>query len=187
MGDAHDDAAETWGELGPPTEEELRDARALAEALEASRTEPGTKPPLRIADGPAQTAASDAAFLRSLAYADAPEKRPPLSEDLNDRLVERALVQRGEQRDGGAVRGRLIRVAFGGTLAFAAAALVLLAFGSNPKKPEEDGTRLAQSRSTQELFREPFRADQGSARIDRIAMARSGDLRENRFARWGVR
>jgi len=50
-------------------------------------------------------------------------------------------------------------------------------------------------RSTQPLFEEPFqasaatgaRASHGSARIDRIAMARASDFRENEFSRWGAR
>ena len=47
---------------------------------------------------------------------------------------------------------------------------------------------MVPTRSTQSLFEEPFAPRGGaSARIDRIAMARSSDLRENRFARWGVR
>ena len=47
---------------------------------------------------------------------------------------------------------------------------------------------VAVSRSTQELFPERFAPTGGeSARIDRIAMARAADLRDNEFAKWGVR
>ena len=46
----------------------------------------------------------------------------------------------------------------------------------------------AVSRSTQALFPERFAATGGeTARIDRIAMARATDLRDNEFAKWGVR
>jgi hypothetical protein len=45
------------------------------------------------------------------------------------------------------------------------------------------------TRSTDELFgAQPFPRTGGeSQRIDRIATARASDLRQNRFAAWGVR
>jgi hypothetical protein len=48
---------------------------------------------------------------------------------------------------------------------------------------------LIRSRSTDDLFdpAEKFEIGHTSARIDRIASARSSDLRRNRFAAWGVR
>lgn len=48
---------------------------------------------------------------------------------------------------------------------------------------------LIRSRSTDDLFdpAEKFEVGHSSARIDRIASARSSDLRRNRFAAWGVR
>ena len=46
---------------------------------------------------------------------------------------------------------------------------------------------LAQSRSTNELFAEPFTEGQASARMDRIAEQRARELRDNRYALWGVR
>ena len=48
---------------------------------------------------------------------------------------------------------------------------------------------LVRSRSTDDLFdpAEKFEVSHTSARIDRIASARSSDLRRNRFAAWGVR
>jgi hypothetical protein len=47
---------------------------------------------------------------------------------------------------------------------------------------------LIRSRSTDDLFdpAEKFEVGRSSARIDRIASARSSDLRRNRFAAWGV-
>jgi len=47
---------------------------------------------------------------------------------------------------------------------------------------------LIRSRSTDDLFdpAEKFEVGRSSARIDRIASARSSDLRRNRFASWGV-
>ncbi len=168
MVDPHDDAemTATQGDLGPdapPTETELREARALAAALEGDA-------------GPND----DAAFLRTLAVTNAAPEAFALPRELNERLVSRALSAKAEPKP----TGRVIRVVFGGgAVALAAAAAFVFLLG----KPEPETAKLAQSRSTQELFREPFRGDQASARIDRIAMARAGDLRENRFARWGVR
>jgi hypothetical protein len=46
------------------------------------------------------------------------------------------------------------------------------------------------SRSTDDLFdphKEFPKTGGESARIDRIAMARTSDLRQNRFAAWGVK
>jgi hypothetical protein len=49
---------------------------------------------------------------------------------------------------------------------------------------------MHRSRSAADLFdpTTPFpRAGGESARVDRIASARASDLRDNRFAAWGVR
>jgi hypothetical protein len=67
------------------------------------------------------------------------------------------------------------------TLALAAGVLLWLTSAPPTEAP------LARSRSTQPLFEEPFRAGESSARIDRIALARSADYRDNRFAKWGVK
>lgn len=83
--------------------------------------------------------------------------------------------------------GRLIRATFGGALVVwaAAAALVLYARSQSARFDGEGEPR--QARSTTPLFSEPFRVGQKSARIDRIAIARADDFREDRFGRWGVR
>jgi hypothetical protein len=80
----------------------------------------------------------------------------------------------------------LIRVSFGVAGALALAAGVAL-FVGRTLAPAAPPVELAHLRSTQPLFDHPFRSGEGSARVDRIAMARSSDLRDNRFARWGVR
>jgi hypothetical protein len=46
---------------------------------------------------------------------------------------------------------------------------------------------LARSRSTAPLFSEKFRVEDSSERIERIALVRARELRNNRFAGWGVR
>jgi hypothetical protein len=84
-----------------------------------------------------------------------------------------------------APRGVVVRVAFGVSVsALALAASVLLFLTTRAETP---AAPLAYARSTQPLFAEAFRPGEASARIDRIAMARGTDLRENRFARWGVK
>ncbi len=155
------------GPDAPPTEEEQREARALMEAL-AGTSEHG-----------------DAAFLRAVALAEAPAE---LDSAVHDRLVAQALTHAAPPR----ASGRVIRVLFGGTSALALAAGLIFAITSADRGPPGPlaarlAAPLAQSRSTQELFHEPFRGSEASARIDRIALARAGDLRENRFSRWGVR
>ena len=55
---------------------------------------------------------------------------------------------------------------------------------------ERATAELKAPRSTAELFdpAEPFEAKGGeSARVDKILSARAADLRNNRFAAWGVR
>jgi hypothetical protein len=89
--------------------------------------------------------------------------------------------------------GQLIRVTFGVAAALSVAAAIVLVI-QRPERAAMDEASVAEVaplapvRSTQPLFHEPFaRAGGASDRIDRIAMARSSDLRDNRFALWGVR
>lgn len=83
-------------------------------------------------------------------------------------------------------RSNVVRIAFGaGVSVLALAASVLLFVNVNER--EAPAAPLARARSTQPLFAEPFRPGEASARIDRIALARASDLRDNRFARWGVK
>jgi len=143
----------------PPSEEEIRESERLREALED---------PSNANEG--------AELLRAVKSAAAPKALDP--SELEAR-VERSLAS-----PSGARRGVVIRVAFGATaLAVAAAAAVIFALGHGPaaKAPE-----LARARSTQPLFRNFDMHGGESARIDRILVARSADLRENQFARWGV-
>ncbi|MBX3231733.1 MAG: hypothetical protein KIT84_23095 [Labilithrix sp.] len=67
-----------------------------------------------------------------------------------------------------------------------AAGVVLWITAVGPSGPKGE-VALARARSTQPLFDEPFKAGETSARIDRIALARSSDYRDNYFARRGVR
>jgi len=76
------------------------------------------------------------------------------------------------------------------TAGFAAAAALLLAVGQRPARapaPDLQALTLAQSRSTAVLFPSAAAAGAPSTRIDRIASVRERELRENRYALWGVR
>lgn len=79
---------------------------------------------------------------------------------------------------------RVIVVTATSVLAFAASVIVWIT--TSPSGGGEEAP-LAHVRSTQPLFDEPFRAGEASARIDKIALARASDYRDNRFAKWGVR
>jgi len=145
----------------PPSEEEIRESERLRDALEN---------PSKDHEG--------ADLLRAVKNAAAPKA---LAKDDLEATVERGL-SRGPSREGRS-GGVVIRVAFGASVLVAAAAAIVFFVGRGPVAPPE----LAHARSTQELFTERFEARGGeSARIDRIAVARAADLRDNHFARWGV-
>jgi hypothetical protein len=104
-----------------------------------------------------------------------------LSPEEHKKLVTQAIAPR---------RATVVRVSFGASALLALAASILLVVWSDkPPKPGPNlGPVLSLSRSTQSLFARPFAPTGGeSARVDRIAMARAADLRENEFAKWGVR
>lgn len=153
----------------PATDEEV----AQADALRAALDEP-SRP------------SEDAALLRALALADAPR---PLPAEAHEALLARALarldVKKARQRVDR--RGIVVRVTFGAAALIAAAAAVLLVVGRTGDVGESTKPALARVRSTQALFDQPFERGQASLRADRIAVARTADLRENRFASWGVK
>ncbi len=156
--------------LSAESHRELAEDAALPEEVEVARE-------LREALADPSRTSSAADLARALSAAWAPK---PLDEAEHRKLVEealRALPQR---------RGRtVVRVAFGlGGAGLALAASVLVYLSGSPASEE---LPLARARSTQDLFTEPFRTGEASARIDRIALARASDFRDNRFAKWGVR
>jgi hypothetical protein len=173
----------------PASEEEVAQSDALRRALE---------------DPSVPNAAAELA--RAVALANRPR---PLDAALHADLVEKALAQRlhppgpPPRKQGG---GSVIKVFFGASAALAVAASIALIVGSLDKDEAPAASSVApattatpyHARSTQPLFDEPFEAPQGkvgarsrpssgSARVDRIAMARGGDFRENEFTRWGTR
>jgi hypothetical protein len=142
-----------------PTEEEIRESQRLREALEDPSKE-----------------SADADLLRAVQSASNPKT---LDRASLDSAVESSLSRRGKPTG-----GIVIRVAFGAGAVLAAAAAIVFMIGRQPAPLPE----LAHARSTQSLFKERFETQGGeSARIDRIAMARAADLRDNHYARWGVR
>jgi len=150
----------------PPSEEEMAQAQELRKDLDDPRRE-----------------SQLAELARTVSAAWEPRD---LSKEEHRLLVEQA-VSRPVARARGA---RVIRVSFGAAAMLALAACVLLVLRGD--QPGPHGTpvllSLALSRSTQELFEEQFPPTGGETRrIDRIAMARATDLRDNEFARWGVR
>ncbi len=156
----------------PASAEELERAAALRDALERG-----------------SEASDDASLLVALRAAHAPTE---IDENEHHLIVERALVQvlpplaslatLVHEAKVVPLRPRRTLVAATTTLLALAAGVVLwMNATSSAEVP------LAKARSTQPLFEEPFKPGEASARIDRIALARSADYRENRFAKWGVR
>jgi hypothetical protein len=147
-----------------PTEQEAREAAELREAL----ANPGL-------------VNEDAALLRALALADAPR---PLGEDAHRAILDHALQAHARKRR----PGRVIHIAFGAVTATLAIAASVVFLVQEPTLPVAPAQVLARVRSTQPLFGEPFARHGGeSARVDRIALARASDFRDNEFSRWGVR
>jgi hypothetical protein len=145
----------------PPSEEELRAADQLRASLEK-----GDLPELAEA-------------VRASAH---PAR---LSGERHRAILDRALAAKP-------AKSNVRYVAFGvASLAAMAASLVLVMRQSEqlaPSASREASAPLAVSRSTAELFPEGIPLTGGTSdRVDRIAYARAQDLRENRFAQWGVR
>ncbi len=127
---------------------------------------------------------------------------PPALDDL---AAERTLARHGLGRHGLARHGlgrravggdearpsRVLRVAWGVGLAAAAAAAAMGALPCAGLLGQPAATAaLVPARSTGDLFdpSEPFPRQGGTSdRIDRISASRRSDLRQNRFARWGIR
>jgi hypothetical protein len=147
------------------TEEELRESERLRHALE---TEDSTH--------------ADAALARALAAAIRP---PPVPESIETRARGAALER--------SRRTNVVYVTFGAIALSLAAAFALLLGNTQPQSSAQLSSKpvpapaLAQSRSTNELFDERFAGGQATARVDRIAEQRARELRDNRYALWGVR
>jgi hypothetical protein len=155
----------------PPSEEELRVATELRDALsDPSRDH------------------VDADFARAIVRAHSPASLDPAE---HAKILARALAPKGRvSLEARARSARLSKITVGaGALALAAVVLLFARMNPDETSASSDARPTpVYARSTQALFREPFAAEGGeSARIDRIAMARQADLRENLFKRWDGR
>jgi hypothetical protein len=147
----------------PPTEAELAAAERLRRGLELEGE----------ALAEASPEAEAARWARALRHAHSPS---PIDPALHAALVEQAMPR---------AKVRRLPAAFWGAplaLAAAAAAALFVSRGA------VEAPRLRPSRPLDALFAEPFpRSGATSARIDRVVAARGRDLRDNRFAKLGVR
>lgn len=162
--------------LAPPTEEELAESERLRCALEGDGAHP------------------DAILAQALRAA----SRPP-DANVVDRAVERALEASTERSSGSGSgrRSNVVFVVFGGAgaaLALAAAIALLVAPAGErapnalaPAAEVAASVELARSRSTASLFEQHDFQAATSARVDRISQVRMRELRQNRYALWGVK
>ena len=159
--------------LAPPTEEELVESARLRDAL---------------AQGSPHEDVDVLAALRA-PFAPAPNDA---DQHARDRALDAALGSAASSSQAVTGRGKLIYAAFGATGAVlaAAAAALLLVTATRSEAPQsalsEPTQALVKPRSTAPLFVDRFDNDT-TARMDLIASARSRDLRDNRYASWGVR
>ena len=138
---------------------------------------------------------SEAAPLGDLRAAHRPAALSPAR---NEELIARALASAGRAPTPISLFRRALPVTMAtlvGVVALAAGFALLLSprgFAPPPTASRPAAAvapaALILSRSTDDLFdpAEKFEVGRSSARIDRIASARSSDLRRNRFASWGV-
>ena len=89
-------------------------------------------------------------------------------------------------------KANVIYAIFGAGSALAAAAAVVTLFvgaprGGFPAPASVEASVYVKPHSTAPLFAERFQTGDTTARIDLIASARGRELRDNRFAAWGVR
>lgn len=157
--------------LAPPSEAELVESARLRDALEQGAPD------------------ADAALLRALGAPFAAPAAPAPELASVERALQAALeapteTARPERR------GNVVYVAFGAGSAVLAAAAAALLFVGTLRGGAPAPTRAAayaESRSTAPLFSDRFETGDTTARMDVIASARSRDLRDNRYAAWGVR
>ena len=144
--------------LAPPTEEELVESARLRDALEQG--------------GPHE----DHGLLTALRSAAEPREDRAAVEN----AVQGALSPRR--------RGNVVFAVFGGASALLAAAAMLVLFvGTAKLDAPAAAADYAKPRSTTPLFTETFDTQGTTARMDLIASERSRELRDNRYASWGVR
>lgn len=153
--------------LAAPTEEEIAESERLRLALEGDGQHPSAE------------------LARALRAAAAPDQ---LRDGKTAEIVEDALSTSPRIR-----RGNVIFVSFGAAGAAIAALAASWFLVVRPALDTDEGRALgahadlAVSRSTAAMFSEKFETAETTERVDRIANARSRELRSNRYALWGVR
>lgn len=163
--------------LAPATDEELAESARLRNALER---------------GAPHEAVATLAVLRAAFEASDPSE-PRIESSVNQAVHEalRSVPAPGPAPVPPPRRSNVVFAVFGATSAVVAAAAVLLLFvnTTSERAPAPDAalSELAKPRSTAPLFSERFETGDTTARMDAIASARSRDLRDNRYASWGVR
>lgn len=112
----------------------------------------------------------DAELARALHLAVAPR---PIDELSHRRVLDRAVPRRYP----------VVLVSFA-----AAAAVVIAAVSMQNSAAPVPSAALVQPHTTQSLFAEPFKREgETSKRVDAIVASRVRELRQNRYARWGVK
>lgn len=171
----------------PPAD--LDDAAGAAERREAGRLRD------RLEEGlaPDRDAEPDDA-IESLVEVAAALRHAHAPRALDDLAAERALRRAalGRAQPIPSRKVRVMRLVWGVGLAAAAAAAALVVLPRSGLLDDSSPATaaLVPARSTEELFdpAEPFPRQGGTSdRIDRITASRRADLRQNRFARWGIR
>lgn len=160
--------------FAPASEEELAESARLRDALDQGAAHEDT----------ATLAALRAAF-------EAPALNEPHIDSSVDQAVDSALHRAAAFSQQKTKRqGNVIYAVFGAASALLAAAAVAMLFLGTASHSAPDAalaSELAKPRSTAPLFNERFETGATTARMDAIASARGRDLRDNRYAAWGVR
>lgn len=160
--------------FAPASEAELAESARLRDALDRGTPHEQT----------ATLAALRAAF-------EAPAPNEPYIDSSVDQAVDGALHRAAAFPQQKTKRqGNVIYAAFGAASAVLAAAAVAMLFLGTASRSAPDAalaSELAKPRSTAPLFNERFETGATTARMDAIASARGRDLRDNRYAAWGVR
>jgi hypothetical protein len=177
-----------------PTRHEREAAAALREALEQRegfREEAAILGDLKAAHAPGELSRARNEELIEQALSRAPAASAPrlrLVGGSGSRAAEATRPEAARPRR--IARGRTM-AALSGVAALAAGVALLLGQIDRPAAPSASlgASALIHARSTDDLFdpAQKFEVGAQSARIDRIASARAADLRQNRFAAWGVR
>ena len=156
--------------LAPPSEQELVESARLRDAVEQG------------------TPHEDAGMLAAL--------RAPFAEPSDDDVGEAAALRALEAALGAAPkserrRSNVVYAVFGASSAIVAAAAAALLFlpalsKSGAPAASADAGALVKPHSTAPLFTDRFETGDTTARMDLIATTHGHDLRDNRYAAWGV-